>query len=66
MRELVERALAVEATTVTPFTTSRIIGDRGGRIKDPIGNIWWIQTHLEDDDQATVRERFGDRMCSRL
>ena len=55
----------MEATTVTPFTTSRIIGDRGGRIKDPIGNIWWIQTHLEDDDQATVRERFGDRMCSR-
>ena len=42
------------------MTTSRIIGDRGGRIKDPVGNIWWIQTHLEDVDEATMRELFAD------
>lgn len=58
--EVVERALASGAAMVTPVTTSRIIGDRGGRIKDPVGNIWWIQTHLEDVDEATMRERFGD------
>lgn len=58
--EVVKRALAAGAITVTPVTTSRIIGDRGGRIKDPVGNIWWIQTHLEDVDEATMRERFGD------
>ena len=58
--EVVELALAAGATTVTPVTTSRIVGDRGGRIKDPVGNIWWVQTHLEDVDAATARERFGD------
>jgi len=58
--EVVARALDAGATVVTEITTSRIIGDRGGRIKDPVGNIWWIQTHLEDVDEATMRERFGD------
>jgi PhnB protein len=28
--------------------------------KDPVGNIWWIQTHLEDVDDATMRELFAD------
>jgi PhnB protein len=57
---VVARAVAAGATVVTEVTTSRIVGDRGGRIKDPVGNIWWVQTHLEDVDEATVRERFGD------
>jgi hypothetical protein len=25
-----------------------------------VGNIWWIQTHLEDVDEATMRELFTD------
>jgi len=58
--EVVARALIAGATIVTEITTSQIIGDRGGRIKDPVGNIWWIQTHLEDVDQPTMRERFED------
>ncbi len=58
--EVVARALIAAATIVTEITTSQIIGDRGGRIKDPVGNIWWTQTHLEDADQPTMRERFED------
>lgn len=58
--EVVARALRAGAVLVTEVTTSRIVGDRGGRIKDPVGNIWWIQTHLEDVDEATMRERFAD------
>jgi PhnB protein len=58
--DVVARALRAGATLVTEVTTSRIVGDRGGRIKDPVGNIWWLQTHLEDVDEATMRERFGD------
>ena len=23
-------------------------GDRVGRLKDPFGNIWWLQTHVVD------------------
>ncbi|GAA2532115.1 hypothetical protein Ahu01nite_096350 [Winogradskya humida] len=57
---VVARALDAGATLVTEVVTSRIVGDRGGRIKDPVGNIWWIQTHLEDVDPATMRERFAD------
>jgi PhnB protein len=57
---VVARAVAAGATVVTEVVTSGIVGDRGGRIKDPVGNIWWIQTHLEDVDETTMRERFAD------
>ncbi|VVB64613.1 Uncharacterised protein [uncultured archaeon] len=42
------QALKAGASQVTEMTTSNITGDRGGRIRDPFGNIWWIQTHLKD------------------
>jgi PhnB protein len=58
--DVLSRAVGAGATVVTDVATSRIIGDRGCRIKDPVGNIWWIQTHLEDVDEATMRERFAD------
>jgi PhnB protein len=58
--EVVARAVAAGAVVVTEVTTSRIVGDRGGRICDPVGNIWWIQTHLEDVDEATMRKLFAD------
>jgi PhnB protein len=58
--EVVARAVAAGATVVTEVVTAGIVGDRVGRVKDPVGNIWWIQTHLEDVDEATARERFGD------
>ncbi|MEV6416317.1 VOC family protein [Kribbella sp. NPDC051718] len=54
------RALEAGATVVTELTTSRIVGDRGCRIKDPQGNIWWLQTHLYDVDPATLPELFAD------
>lgn len=54
------RAVEAGATVVTELTTSRIVGDRGCRIKDPQGNIWWLQTHLYDVDPATLPELFAD------
>jgi hypothetical protein len=33
-------------------------GDKIGRVRDPAGNIWWIQTHLEDVEP----EEMGRRM----
>ncbi|MFI5710126.1 VOC family protein [Kribbella sp. NPDC051620] len=54
------RALEAGAAVVTDVTTSRIVGDRGCRIKDPQGNIWWLQTHLYDVDPATLPELFAD------
>lgn len=37
-------------------------GDRGSRIRDPFGNIWWIQSHVEDvPDEEAVRRMGGER-----
>jgi len=54
------RAVEAGGTVITELTESRIIGDRGCRVKDPLGNIWWLQTHLYDVDPATMGELFGD------
>jgi uncharacterized glyoxalase superfamily protein PhnB len=57
---VVDRAREAGATVVTEVATSRIVGERGGRIKDPVGNIWWVQTKVEEIDEATMLARFAD------
>jgi PhnB protein len=42
-----QQALAAGATAVTEMT-SLSFGDRVGRVRDPFGNLWWIQTRLEN------------------
>ncbi|MCQ3973368.1 MAG: VOC family protein [Anaerolineae bacterium] len=42
-----QRALAAGGASVTEMT-ELFFGDRVGRVRDPFGNIWWIQTRLED------------------
>ena len=42
-----QRALDAGAAAVTAPTTL-FFGDRVGRVRDPLGNVWWIQSHLED------------------
>lgn len=32
-------------------------GDRVGRVRDPFGNLWWIQTRLEDLDLEELERR---------
>jgi hypothetical protein len=55
-----QRALDAGATVVTELMYSRIIGDRVGRVKDPVGNIWWLQAHVEDVDPADLQDLFAD------
>jgi PhnB protein len=55
-----QRAIDAGATVVTDLMYSGITGDRGGRVRDPLGNIWWLQTHLEDVDPARLGELFAD------
>jgi PhnB protein len=43
------RALDVGATSVTAVTDLDF-GDRVGRVRDPLNNLWRIQTHVEDID----------------
>jgi len=50
------RALQAGAAPVTVMTTL-FFGDRVGRVRDPLGNIWWIQAHVEDVDPAELARR---------
>ncbi|MTV27573.1 VOC family protein [Nitriliruptoraceae bacterium ZYF776] len=53
------RALGAGAEEVTPLATTAW-GDRGSRIRDPFGNLWWVQTHLEDLDDAEIERRMAE------
>ncbi|MFG2296145.1 VOC family protein [Streptomyces sp. NPDC048603] len=35
-------------------------GDRGGRVRDPFGNIWWVVSHVEDVDPDTAWRRMSE------
>jgi PhnB protein len=54
-----QRALAAGATPITEVT-ALFFGDRIGRVRDPLGNIWWIQSHHEDVDPAELARRPED------
>lgn len=41
------RALQAGATSIMP-PTNQFYGDRGSGVIDPVGNTWWISTHVED------------------
>jgi PhnB protein len=55
-----QQALAAGAVSVTEMT-SLVWGDRGGRVRDPLGNIWWIQTQVEQVDQEEIAKRVQDQ-----
>jgi len=40
--------------------THLFFGDRVGRVRDPFGNLWWIQTHIEDVSEEEMGRRMGD------
>ena len=51
-----QQTLSAGAITVTEMT-SLSWGDRGGRVRDPLGNIWWIQSRIEQVDQEEIAKR---------
>lgn len=52
---------AVEAGA-EPVTrvTHLAFGDRVGRLRDPFGNLYWIQTHVEDVSEDEMNRRLTD------
>jgi uncharacterized glyoxalase superfamily protein PhnB len=54
--EAQRKALEAGATEVTR-QTELFFGDRVGRVRDPFGNLWWIQTRLENLDEAELVRR---------
>lgn len=53
-----QQALQAGATPVTEMTTL-FFGDWVGRVRDPLGNIWWIQTRIEDLTPEEMAMRAG-------
>jgi hypothetical protein len=51
-----QRALAAGGASVTEMT-GLFWGDQVGRVRDPFGNIWWIQTRIEDVDPEEMAAR---------
>ncbi|WP_236243670.1 VOC family protein [Streptomyces sp. CC228A] len=57
--EAFSRAVAVGAEVVTALADSAF-GQRGGRVKDPFGNIWWVVTSVEDVTEEEVWKRLQE------
>ena len=53
------RALAAGGTSVTAVT-ELFFGDKVGRVRDPAGNIWWIQAHVVDVNPTDMGQRAAD------
>ena len=53
---LFARAIAEGATPVSQVT-HLAIGERVGRVRDPFGNIWWLQTVVEEVSADEVARR---------
>lgn len=54
-----EQAIAAGGTSVTEVT-HLFFGDRIGRVRDPLGNLWWIQTRVEDVGPVELQRRLSD------
>jgi PhnB protein len=39
--------------------TSLFFGDRVARVRDPLGNLWWIQTRLETLSMEEMERRMA-------
>jgi PhnB protein len=55
-----QRALSAGATSVTEIT-SMFWGDRGSRVRDPFGNVWWITTHVENVAPQEMEKRAREK-----
>ncbi len=54
------RALEAGAVSVTEMT-DLFFGDRVGRVRDPQGNVWWIQTRVEEVGPEEMEKRAGEK-----
>jgi PhnB protein len=54
-----DRAVRAGARVVTPLDDAAW-GDRGGRVRDPLGNIWWVVQHVTDVPPDEIAARLQD------
>ncbi|HEX6035447.1 MAG TPA: VOC family protein [Anaerolineales bacterium] len=56
-----KRVIGAGAESITEVMDS-FLGERGGRVKDPFGNIWWIITRVEDLSDEEKGQRAGEQI----
>lgn len=54
------RALEAGATSLQD-PADQFYGDRMGGVRDPVGNQWWIATHVEDLSEEEMAKRAEER-----
>ncbi len=54
-----ERAIRAGAEPVTPLGDMPW-GDRSGRIRDPLGNLWWVMARMEEVDDVEAERRWQE------
>jgi PhnB protein len=55
-----KQAIQAGATSVTK-PTSVPWGDRVARVRDPLGNLWWIMTRIEELTEEEIGNRYGQK-----
>lgn len=55
-----QRALKAGATSVTDLTNMPW-GDRVCRVRDPLGNLWWLMTRIENVSPEEEERRYGEQ-----
>jgi uncharacterized glyoxalase superfamily protein PhnB len=58
------QAVAAGGTSVTEVT-HLFFGDKVGRVRDPFGNLYWIQTRVEELTEEQMMERLSDPVFTR-
>lgn len=58
--DAVARAIEAGCTSVTAVT-ELFWGDKVGRVRDPWGNLWWIQQHIAELSDDEVGRRSGEQ-----
>jgi len=53
---LADRAIEAGAKLLRPVE-DQFYGDRGGRLGDPFGHVWWFATHKEDVSPEEMKKR---------
>ena len=55
-----QQALKANATSVTE-PTNMPWGDRVCRVRDPLGNLWWIMARIENISAEEIEKRWGEK-----
>src|SRR6266704_2820946 len=53
--------MMADATSQNKAMPSQLYGDRNASVRDPVGNIWGISTHVEDVPPEEMQRRMKER-----